>query len=871
MIVTDGHPSGPTETGHSSPLDATRFLVRAIRLTQLAAVSVLGVIALLLNSVLGFYALRGVRENDQRVEKSHLVRRHINQLRIAMTDAETGQRGYILTGDEGYLQPYSEAIKRVQPLMDSLRADVNNQAEESGYLAELQPLVDAKLIELQKTVQLRRDQGADAAAKAVQTHLGKSYMDKIRSVLNAMDSRELQNATEAKATADSNFQRSLIAVGCANLLVLLLVAYSEVGNTRRKRLQQYLELSEERYRLAFDHHPQPMWVFDLKSLRFLSVNGATLRQYGYSREEFLQMTIHDIRPAEDIPKLKALMKTNEARRIAGVWRHRKKDGTVFFAEVASGDVMWNDHLAKLVIAPDVSDRIWAERHLVEWKQRHEAAINASGQILYDWNPVTNQVTYSNHLERLGYTTAEMEGGLANWRELIHEDDRHAFDREIERVLETRSNFSLHYRLRRKDGTFINVEDTGQFVIDDENKIVRMIGFVTDVTDRALLQAQLLQAQKMEAVGRLAGGVAHDFNNMLGVIMGSGEMLGQDRSLTDKAKQWLKSINDASQRAATLTRQLLAFSRQQVLSPRVISFNAVIQDMESILRRVIGEDVQLRTFLHPELDNVKVDPAQLEQVIMNLAVNARDAMPDGGKLSVETHNIYLDEEYCRQHSTVTPGNYVLLAVSDTGIGMDSQTMSRIFEPFFTTKPRDKGTGLGLATVYGIVKQSGGHIWLYSEPNQGATFKLYFPCTTESVTPTKKPGEVQEVPGGTETILLAEDEALYRDLICESLGNKGYKVLVASDGNLGLETANKYKGEIDMLLTDAVMPGMNGKKLAEAISKTRPGIKVLYMSGYTTNVVVHHGVLDPGTNFIAKPFAPSTLFRKVREVLDGVAKT
>lgn len=845
--------------------------MRTLRLTRLATVSVLGVIALLVNSVIAFNALKGVHDSDKVVEHGNLVRGDIRQLRTVMTDAETGQRGYLLTGDEGYLAPYHDASANAHRALQTLRDDISNDPSQSQRVAELQPLIDAKLKELEETIQLRREKGIAAAAEVVKTHLGKSYMDKIRAVLNVMENTESVAIARQAAIADANFQRSLVTVAGANIFVLLLVAFVELAEIRRRRLQAYLDLSEERYRLAFEEHPQPMWIFDIESLKFLNVNQAAVRQYGYTREEFMERSVLDIRPKEDIPRLRELMKDKVSHRIAGVWRHLKKDGTQFFAEVTSGDVHWQGRMAKLVVSPDVSDRIWAERHLVEWKQRHEAAIRASGQILYDWNPVTNQVTYSNHLERLGYSAFEMEGGLTNWRSLIHEDDRAAFDREIERVLETRANLFLNYRVRKKDGTFIHVEDTGRFVIDEENKIVRMIGFVTDVTDRALLQAQLLQAQKMEAVGRLAGGVAHDFNNMLGVIMGSGEMLGQDRSLSDKAKQWLRSINDASQRAATLTRQLLAFSRQQVLNPRVISFNAVIKDMESILRRVIGEDVQLRAFLHPELDNVKVDPAQLEQVIMNLAVNARDAMPDGGKLSIETHNIYLDEEYCRQHSTVTPGNYVLLAVSDTGIGMDSQTMSRIFEPFFTTKPSGKGTGLGLATVYGIVKQSGGHIWLYSEPNQGATFKLYFPCTTESVTPTKKPGEVQEAPGGTETILLAEDEALYRDLICESLGNKGYKVLVASDGNLALDTANEYKGEIAMLLTDAVMPGMNGKKLAEAIARTRPAIKVLYMSGYTTNVVVHHGVLDPGTNFIAKPFAPSTLFRKVREVLDGVVKT
>jgi len=377
------------------------------------------------------------------------------------------------------------------------------------------------------------------------------------------------------------------------------------------------------------------------------------------------------------------------------------------------------------------------------------------------------------------------------------------------------------------------------------------------------QDQLVQAQKMEAVGRLAGGVAHDFNNLLTVIRGRGQMLLQRLAPDDRLRRHVELIDHTAERAAGLTKQLLAFSRKQVLQPSVLDLNAIAAGTEKMLRRLIGEDIDLVTVLDPTLGRVKADPSQVEQVILNLVVNARDAMPQGGRLTIETQKVELDEAYARWHPGVRPGRYVMLAVSDTGVGMDAETQARLFEPFFTTKGPGKGTGLGLATVYGIVKQSGGNIFVYSEAGRGATFKVYLPRVdepAEAIEPGPLPGVT---PRGSETVLLVEDEEGLRDLAREVLEGQGYTVLEARHPGEALLMSERHEGPIHLMLTDVVMPGMSGRALADRLVPTRPPMKVLYMSGYTDDAIVHHGVLEQGVAFVEKPFTPA---RKVREVLD-----
>jgi two-component system, cell cycle sensor histidine kinase and response regulator CckA len=389
----------------------------------------------------------------------------------------------------------------------------------------------------------------------------------------------------------------------------------------------------------------------------------------------------------------------------------------------------------------------------------------------------------------------------------------------------------------------------------------------DVSDRKKLEEQLRQAQKMEAVGRLAGGIAHDFNNLLMVIQGHAELLTDRMKPGESLRRNAEQIQEASQRATSLTRQLLAFSRKQMLAPVVLNVQAVVSDMGKILRRLIGEDVELVTVNAPDLKRVKADRSQIEQVIMNLAVNARDAMPRGGKLTIETTNVEFDDSYSRVPVVLMPGRYVMLAVTDNGCGMDADTQAHIFEPFYTTKEKGKGTGLGLATVYGIVKQSGGYVWVYSEIGRGTTFKIYLPSVEEEVVPQEIRKAVASLPRGTETVLLVEDEEGVRELAKEYLESCGYKVLVAQNGQAAIDLVSKHSGPIDLIMTDIVMPGLNGSDLAKKVKFLRPDIRVVYMSGYTDQAIIHHGILSSDVLLLQKPFTMSTLAHKLREALSA----
>jgi len=418
--------------------------------------------------------------------------------------------------------------------------------------------------------------------------------------------------------------------------------------------------------------------------------------------------------------------------------------------------------------------------------------------------------------------------------------------------------------KRKDGRLLTLQLNVRVARDAVGRVEYYETFVRDLTDQRRLQEQLVQSQKMEAVGRLAGGIAHDFNNLLTVITSYSDLLLEDLAPTDPMRQDVEQVRHAADGAAALTRQLLAFSRQQVLAPRVVNLSAVVQSVEKMLRRVIGEDVELVTSLAPDLGAVKADVGQLEQVLMNLAVNARDAMPTGGKLTLETGNVEHDPDYAREQEASPVRRFVMLAVSDTGIGMDEATKARIFEPFFTTKEPGKGTGLGLATVYGIVRQSGGFIWVYSEPGRGTTFKIYLPEV--DAPPDAAGGAATELPRGTETVLLVEDAAAVRAAVRQVLERQGYTVLEAPHGNAALALATAHEGPIHLLLTDVVMPGLSGRQVADQLKQLRPDTRVLYASGYTDDAVVRHGVLEAGIAYLQKPFTTGGLARKVREVLD-----
>ena len=443
------------------------------------------------------------------------------------------------------------------------------------------------------------------------------------------------------------------------------------------------------------------------------------------------------------------------------------------------------------------------------------------------------------------------------------------ERLLERIRGEGSLVNFERAARRKDGSLIWVVENVSLLPSDEEGGEILLGTVVDMTERRRLEEQLLQSQKMEAVGRLAGGIAHDFNNLLTAVSGYSELLLRELPEGDPRREFAEEIRKAGGRAAALTHQLLAFSRRQVLEPRVLDLNAVISGMERMLRRVIGEDIELITATQEELWHARADPGQIEQAILNLVVNARDAMPRGGKLTLETANVELDEKFAGRYATVTPGPHVMLAVSDTGIGMDAELQARLFEPFFTTKEHGKGTGLGLSTTYGIVKQSGGSIWVYSEPGHGTTFKIYLPRCEEPLEELPPAPDTREAAPGTETVLVVEDEPEVRRLVERLLRGKGYRVLTAGSPADAVGLASAHEGAIDLLLTDVIMPGMNGRELARRLAPARPAMRVLYMSGYADAAMSQQGILPPGTAFVSKPFTPEVLARKVREVLDGRA--
>lgn len=473
-------------------------------------------------------------------------------------------------------------------------------------------------------------------------------------------------------------------------------------------------------------------------------------------------------------------------------------------------------------------------------------------------------------ELLGYEEEELIGQPA---ETIFGGERSSKDSLMKTIFTDGNVSNLEESYRAKNGDEFPVSFSASVMRDENNQIRGTVYVAQDITERkraeqemAALQEQLRQSQKMEAIGKLAGGIAHDFNNLLTVIKGYNQLSLLELKKDDPLRANIEEVQKAAERAVNLTRHILAFSRRQILEFKVFDLNHLVLNLDKMLRRVIGEDIELVTFYSEDLGRVKTDPGQIEQVVMNLAVNAKDAMPHGGKLTIETANVELDENYAQTHAGVTPGRYVMLAVSDTGVGMTPEVKEKIFEPFFTTKEMGKGTGLGLSVVYGIVKQSGGNIWVYSEPGQGTTFKVYLPRLDEAVEELREKAAKEEIPRGSETILVVEDEEPVRKLAVRVLQGQGYRVLNASQGDDALLICKQHQGPIHMMVTDIVMPGMSGLELAKCLESFNREIKVLYMSGYADNAIVPHGMVERGINYIQKPFTPDILMRKVREVLN-----
>ena len=634
--------------------------------------------------------------------------------------------------------------------------------------------------------------------------------------------------------------------------------------TDRRQAQHALEASETRYRRLFESAKDGILILDAGTGKIVDVNPFLTELTGYSREEFLGQYLWAIGPFKDVVASKgsfADLQANEYIR----YEHlplAARDGRKIDVEFVS-NVYCVD--GQSVIQCNVRD-ITARKQADSERQRLTTAIEAAaelvliadtkGDIVYV-NPAFETVTGYSQAEAIGFNLRLPKSG---------ERDEASF-RSIWETISAGKTWRGRLVNKKKDGTLCTQEGTIAVVRDAAGVITSYVAVARDITQDLSLEAQFRHAQKMEAVGRLAGGVAHDFNNVLSVILSYAELIGGDLKADDPLRADIDEIRTAALRATVLTGQLLAFSRQQVLEGKVLDLHESVAGMEKMLCRLLGADIELTILPSSDLWSIKADPGQIEQIVMNLAVNARDAMPKGGELTIETANVELDDDYAHAHHGLPAGAYVKLAVSDTGMGMDKETQARIFEPFFTTKEEGKGTGLGLAMVFGIVKQSGGHIWVYSEPGHGTTFKVYFPKVSgvPAVRSSERP--VPESDRGNETVLLVEDDDQVRALALHILRRCGYVVLVAANGGEALLICEQHGAKIHLLLTDVVLPRMSGRQLAERLAPLRPGMKVLFMSGYTDDAVLQHGVLDSGVAYLQKPLTPASLTRKVQEVLHG----
>lgn len=762
------------------------------------------VCALLLAMVLFYQFERQLRDAQASVERTFDARSALRRIITQMVNAETGIRGFLLTRQPEFLQPYEDARRQLPQAFQDLHRLVS--PEQAARLTSLEQQANRLLASMEQT---RADAVRDHATASVERlQNDKSVMDDLRQQLAAMHDREQQllaRRTGEAETAEERLRAAVFAGGGFGLLGGILAAL--IFTTSIVRRVRHLE------------------------------NEA--REVARGRA-----ITHLVRGNDELSRLEETLKeTSELLARQSEELHRSQSDLESRVHQRTAELETaNEELRQ---ANEIRDAVIHSSPLAIW------ALDAEGRVSF-WNPAAESI--------FGWRAGEVVGTPLP---IIPPDQQEDYRRWLDAFRRGEMISGLERKRQRKDGSHIDVVIWTAPLRDREGRISGTIAIDSDISQRKLLEEQFRQAQKLEAVGRLAGGVAHDFNNLLTIIQGYTEMIVMEAEDVPNLLEYAHEIQYAADRASALTSQLLAFSRRQISQPRILDLNEVVTHSMKMLRRIIGEDIEVSAHLAPDLGKVKVDPVYIDQVIMNLAVNARDAMPKGGRITLETANIRLDAEYLDRHIGVAAGPYCMLAVSDTGIGMTPETRSRLFEPFFTTKEAGKGTGLGLAIVYGIVKQAGGEIMVYSEPGKGTTFKIYLPMADmpASFAAEERRREMR----GSETILLCEDDPKIRRLVETMLTRQGYHVLVAENPDQALEIVRQHNGPIDLLLTDIVMPRLSGFELAKTVNELRPDVRVLYMSGYTDNQMSSSWVLDQDVPFIQKPFTAAALTAKVREAL------
>jgi two-component system cell cycle sensor histidine kinase/response regulator CckA len=771
----------------------------------------LPVCALLVAMVVFYQFEEQTLRASESVEQTYQVRSEIRRMLLRLVDAETGTRGYLLTGRTSFLEPYFQARSDMPAALGRLRGITGEHPEQIVNVSALEAQVNRNLASLEA---LRQD-AASGQRKAGLTELetSKREMDALRQRMAEMENAESRHLEERSAAQEKARQRLRAAIFVGGLIGLLGgILATVLFTTKISRRVGQLEANARR--MAAGERVE----VDVRENDEVSRLERTFQE----TSELLARQREELRAAQAVLESRVAQRTSEL--------------------MAANEELHRANAVRQALIQSSPLAIWA--------------LDLEGNVAF-WNPAAERI--------FGWSEGEVIGRpLA----IIPEDQREDYDHWVERFRNGEQMAGVERSRLKKNGSRIEVVIWTAPLRDAAGNITGTIAIDSDITERKLLEEQFRQSQKLEAVGRLAGGISHDFNNLLTVITGYTEMLITEAGDSPDLLDYAKEVQYAATRAGGLTAQLLAFSRRQISQPRILDLNEVVSHSMKMLRRLIGEDIEITTDLDMGLGRVKADPVHLDQVIMNLVVNARDAMSNGGKLTIETSNETLDAEYTGRHIGVSEGPYCMLAISDTGTGMDAATRSRLFEPFFTTKEKGKGTGLGLSIVYGIVKQNGGEILVYSELGKGTTFKIYFPMVevpTDMLAAENRQVEMR----GDETILLCEDEEDIRKLIFRVLVKQGYSVLEAGTPDRAIEIARQHTDTVHLLLTDVVMPRMSGFDLAEAVREIRPDVKVLYMSGYTDKQVANAWVLDANTPFIQKPFTGADLSQKLREVLGGAA--